>query len=250
MRRFGGRISRGDEPGFLLVCNEEPSTLITITPAMEDYLKTIYAIDEAGERVTTQAIAERLSVAAPSVTGMLKRLLDLHLVDHQRYRSIKLTEAGHKVALEVVRHHRLLELYLAEALGYAWDEVHDEADRMEHSISEEFEARIDEALGFPTSDPHGDPIPTAQGRVPEVSGQRLSDISTGRDYIVARVVSDDPEKLRYLGELGLYPRVHIEITERLPFNGPLKVIVDGQEQIIGEELATHVFVDLVDVAEE
>lgn len=217
--------------------------MVTITPAMEDYLKTIYSIEESGARVTTQAIAERLNVAPPSVTGMLKRLHDLHLVEHQRYRSIHLTTAGHKVAIEVVRHHRLLELYLADALGYTWDEVHDEADRMEHSISEEFEARIDEALGFPTEDPHGDPIPSPAGQVPVVSAERLSNLEAGADCVVARVVSDDPEMLRYLGELGLYPRVRIEIRERMPFNGPLRIRVDGAEHVIGQELATHVFVD-------
>lgn len=216
--------------------------MITITPAMEDYLKTIYGFEEAGERVTTQAIAERLDVAAPSVTGMLKRLHDLKLVQHERYRSIALTEAGRKVALEIVRHHRLLELYLAEALGYTWDEVHDEADRMEHSISEEFEARIDEALGFPTHDPHGDPIPTATGDIPEDASRRLADLDTGDRARVARVSNEDPERLRYLGELGLYPDAELEVLEKFPFNGPLRIHVGGEEHVLGVELATDIFV--------
>lgn len=209
---------------------------------MEDYLKTIYGFEESGERVTTQAIAERLEVAAPSVTGMVKRLHDLNLVQHERYRSIALTETGRKVALEIVRHHRLLELYLAEALGYSWDEVHAEADRMEHSISEEFEARIDEALGFPTHDPHGDPIPTAAGHVPEDSSHLLSDLATGAQVRVARVLSDDPDRLRYLGELGLYPDAELEVLEKLPFNGPLRIRAGGEEHILGLDLAADIFV--------
>ena len=213
---------------------------------MEDYLKTIYSLEESTGRVTTQAIADRLNVAAPSVTGMLKRLHDLNLVNHERYRSITLTEAGRKVALETVRHHRLLELYLAEALGYTWDEVHDEADRLEHTISEEFAARIDEVLGFPTTDPHGDPIPSVTGHVPTTSDHRLAEIEEGSRAIIVRVSDDDPEKLRYLGRLGLYPSAEITVLERLPFNGPLRIEVDGDEHILGLELAFDVFVKTVD----
>lgn len=214
----------------------------TITPAMEDYLKAIYSLEESGDRITTQAIADRLSVAAPSVTGMLKRLDDLKLVQHERYRSITLTNSGRKMALEIVRHHRLLELYLAEALGYSWDEVHDEADRMEHSISEEFEARIDEALGFPTADPHGDPIPSISGDLPFVSDRRLSELNEDMQATVVRVSSEDPDKLRYLGSLGLYPNAAVCVVEKLPFNGPLRVLVDGDEYVLGAELAGDVFV--------
>lgn len=219
---------------------------MSITAAMEDYLKTIYSLEESTGRVTTQAIAERLNVAAPSVTGMLKRLHDLKLVNHERYRSITLTEAGRKVALETVRHHRLLELYLAEALGYTWDEVHDEADRMEHTISEEFAARIDEVLGYPTIDPHGDPIPSITGHVPTVSDHRLSEIEAGQQATIVRVSDDDPEKLRYLGRLGLYPGSRLTVVERLPFNGPLRIQVDGDEHIIGLELAFDVFVSVTE----
>jgi DtxR family Mn-dependent transcriptional regulator len=220
--------------------------MTTITPAMEDYLKTIFGLAEVGERVTTQAIAEQLSVAAPSVTGMLKRLHDLNLVDHAPYRGVTLTDAGRKVALEVVRHHRLLELYLAEALGYTWDEVHDEADRMEHTISEEFEARIDEALGFPTHDPHGDPIPTLSGHLPEFTDRRLSDIEEGCKAVVVRILRDDGERLRYLGRLGLYPKAELELLEKLPFNGPLRIRVDDEEHVLGLDLAGDVYVQEVE----
>jgi DtxR family Mn-dependent transcriptional regulator len=209
---------------------------------MEDYLKVIYAVEESGDRVATQTIAERLNVAAPSVTGMLKRLAELKLVEHEPYRATKLTPAGRKIALEVVRHHRLLELYLAEALGYSWDEVHAEADRLEHTISEAFEARIDAALGYPTHDPHGDPIPSRSGDIVAVSEDRLSTLETGCAATVVRVPDDDPEKLRYLGQLGLYPNAVIRVIERMPFNGPLRIDVVGSEHIIAVDLAAGVHV--------
>lgn len=214
----------------------------TITPAMEDYLKVIYSIEETGDRVATQTIAERLNVAAPSVTGMLKRLAELKLVEHEPYRTIRLTPAGRKVALEVVRHHRLLELYLADALGYSWDEVHAEADRLEHTISEEFEARIDAVLGYPTHDPHGDPIPSRSGDIVAVSEDRLATLEIGCMATVVRVSDDDPEKLRYLGQLGLYPNARLQVIERMPFNGPLRIEVQGVEHMIAVELATVVHV--------
>ena len=219
--------------------------MTTITPAMEDYLKTIFSLQEIGERVTTQAIADQLNVAAPSVTGMVKRLHDLNLVDHAPYRGVTLSDAGRKVALEVVRHHRLLELYLADALGYSWDEVHDEADKLEHTISEEFEARIDKALGYPTHDPHGDPIPTLAGDIPEADYRRLSDLDTGEQASVVRIFHDDGERLRYLGELGLYPDSSVTIIEKMPFNGPLRIQVnDGDaEHVIGLDLAADVYVE-------
>jgi DtxR family Mn-dependent transcriptional regulator len=218
----------------------------SITPAMEDYLKTIFSLDESGERVTTQAIADQLNVAAPSVTGMVKRLSDLKLVDHTPYRGVTLTAAGRKIALEVVRHHRLLELYLADALGYSWDEVHDEADRLEHTISEEFEARIDQALGYPTHDPHGDPIPTTGGDLPIADHRRLSDLSAGQQATVVRVFHDDSERLRYLGKLGLYPNSTLRVIEKLPFNGPLRIRVDDDEHIIGLDLAADVYIELAE----
>ena len=217
--------------------------MTAITSAMEDYLKAIYGIDERGDRVTTQAIAERLEVAPPSVTGMLKRLADINLIEHERYRSIVLTDAGRKVALEVVRHHRLLELYLAEALGYTWDEVHDEADRLEHLISEEFERRIDEVLGYPTTDPHGDPIPSASGDVSSVPDNRLAAMEAGESATVVRVSDINADKLRYLGTLGLYPDADVTVLERMPFNGPLRVRIGDDEHVVGLELAAEIHVD-------
>ena len=221
--------------------------MTTITPAMEDYLKVIYGLETSGERVATQTIAERMNVAAPSVTGMLKRLAELKLIEHEPYRTIQLTSTGRKVALEVVRHHRLLELYLSEALGYSWDEVHDEADRLEHTISEEFEARIDAVLGFPTHDPHGDPIPSRSGDIATLPEGRLSTLEIGTPARIVRVPDDDPEKLRYLGQLGLYPNATILVVERMPFNGPLRIEVDGVEHVIATELAAGIHVSAVDM---
>lgn len=216
--------------------------MVSITAAMEDYLKAIYRLSEDVERVTTQAIADRLGVAAPSVTGMIKRLAELKLVDHERHRSVTLTATGRKAALEIVRHHRLLELYLAEALGYTWDEVHDEAERLEHTISEEFEARIDAALGYPTTDPHGDPIPSLTGTINATSNDRLSSLEVGESATVIRVSDGNPDKLRYLGTMGLYPDTEVEIVERMPFDGPLRVRVGEAEHIVGAEIADAVHV--------
>ena len=143
-----------------------------------------------------------------------------------------------------MRHHRLLELYLADALGYTWDEVHEEADRLEHTISEEFEDRIDQALGFPTHDPHGDPIPTRAGDLPDAGHKRLSDLESGQQAKVVRVFHDDSERLRYLGELGLYPQSSLTVIEKMPFNGPLRIKVEDEEHIIGVDLAADVYIEL------
>jgi DtxR family transcriptional regulator, Mn-dependent transcriptional regulator len=208
-----------------------------ITHAMEDYLKVIFKLEDEGLSVTTQSIAERLQVQSPSVTNMVKRLAELNLVEHRPYRGVVLTNAGRKAALEVIRHHRLLELYLADALGYSWDEVHEEADRLEHSISEEFEARIDRALGYPRVDPHGEPIPTAEGEIASAMGLRLSEIPEGADATVELVSDTDPEKLRYLGDLGLFPAADVTVVEQMPFDGPIRIRVAETEHVIGRQLA-------------
>jgi DtxR family transcriptional regulator, Mn-dependent transcriptional regulator len=210
-----------------------------ITPAIEDYLKAIYQLDqeepEAGS-VTGQRIAERLGVASPSVTNMIKRLSDLGLVQHERYRGVELSVAGERIALEVVRHHRLLERYLVEALGYGWDEVHDEAERLEHHISEALEARMAAALGDPTVDPHGDPIPHLDGSVAGAHTRRLVDLAPGDVAVVRRISDQDPERLRYLERLGLRPGANVRLLEALPFDGPLRLEIGGAEQVIGRPL--------------
>ncbi len=214
-----------------------------VTHAMEDYLKAVYRIREATSHVTTQSLSEELGVTGPSVTNMIKRLHELRLVRHSPYRGVELTPAGEKIALEVLRHHRLLELYLAESLGFPWDEVHAEAERLEHHVSEEFEARMDSFLGFPTTDPHGDPIPSRDGAIAHVSEVRLLDLEPGASATVTRVSDRDPEQLRYLGGLGLFPGVVVSVKERLPFDGPIRINVGDAEHIIGRPLAASVHVD-------
>ena len=210
-----------------------------ITPAVEDYLKAIYQLEQEEPKagsVTGQRIAERLGVASPSVTNMIKRLSELGLVEHERYRGVELSDTGERIALEVVRHHRLLERYLVEALGYGWDEVHDEAERLEHHISEALEARMAAALGDPTVDPHGDPIPHLDGSVAGADTRKLVDLAPGDVAVVRRVSDQDPERLRYLERLGLRPGANVRLLEALPFDGPLRLEIAGTEQVIGRPL--------------
>ncbi len=215
--------------------------------ALEDYLKAIYKLAHEGHgaAVGTGAVARALGVSTPSATNMLKRLAAAGLIEHRARRGVTLTPTGEKAALEVVRHHRLLELYLTEALGYSWDTVHAEADRLEHAVSEELEARLDEALGYPTVDPHGDPIPAADGTVRAVRDRPLPSLAPGQAGIVGRVSDADPEKLRYLADLGLVPGAAVTLLDSLPFEGPLRVRVgdaQGSEHVLGRELATDIFV--------
>jgi DtxR family Mn-dependent transcriptional regulator len=213
-----------------------------LSQAMEDYLKTIFKLQREGERVTTSAIADRLRIKDASVTGMIKKLAELKLVEHERYQGVKLTPAGEKIALEVIRHHRLLESYLADALGYRWDEVDAEAERLEHVISEDFESRIAALLGHPNTDPHGDPIPSQDLVMPPFVGQRLSDLPMGHTARVVRVADDDPALLRYLSEIGLVPQVIFVLRERAPFNGPLVLEIGGRQIAIGLEVADKISV--------
>lgn len=213
-----------------------------ITQAMEDYLKVIFALEQEELRVTTQAIAARLGVQSPSVTNMMKRLATLDLVEYEPYRGVRLTERGRGVALKVIRHHRLLELLLTQVLGYPWEAVHEEADRLEHSLSEELESWIDACLGYPTADPHGHPIPRSDGTLPEQQCLRLDGVATGVRAEVQHVADHDQARLRYLAELGIRPGVQLEILEHLPFQGPLRVRIGTQEHYIGEYLAQAVFV--------
>lgn len=212
--------------------------------AVEDYLKGIFKLQQEHGRVPTSAVAQRLNVSDASATNMIKRLAELGLARHHPYHGVELTETGVKVALEVVRHHRLIELYLKEALGYPWDQVDAEAERLEHHISEEFEERIDAALGYPTVDPHGDPIPTKDGLVAEGSLPRLTDLAPGQQGIIRRVSDRDPEMLRYMAGLGLYPGVGVFLRERAPFNGPLFVRIGDREHVLGHELATAIGVEI------
>ena len=213
---------------------------VRVTHAMEDYLKAAYRLGQAGGTVTTQRLAEELGFSGPSVTNMVKRLDEMKLLVHTRYHGVTLTPAGEQVALEVIRHHRLLELYLSEALGYDWDEVHAEAERLEHHVSEKFEQRMERALGYPQFDPHGDPIPTRTGEVAEVPDTMLADAEAGTIGSVSRVSDRDPELLRHLTSLGIRPGTRIEIVEHLPFDGPLRVRVAGTEQVVSMTIAREV----------
>ena len=208
-----------------------------LTDAMQDYVKETYKLRLEGKRATTSAIAERLHVRPPSVTAMVKRLCALGLAEHAPYRGVELTPAGERVALEVIRHHRLLELYLAQALGLSLDEVHSEADRLEHALSEELEARIDRSLGYPTHDPHGDPIPDAELRLDRKRLRTLESLEPGDEATIQRVPDGDDELLRYLTKLALVPGKRVKLRAAEPFGGPLTVRVGKAEHAISRELA-------------
>lgn len=215
---------------------------LPVTPAITAYLRTVFLLREGGNPVPTMQIAQELGISGPSVTNMVKRLDELKMLRHARYHGVVLTTAGERVALEVLRHHRLLEMYLAESLGFPWDEVHEEAERLEHLLSDNLERRIDHALGHPTFDPHGAPIPTADGHMPALSDRRLSDMAVGDVATVEQVSDRDPEQLRYLGSLGLVPGQRLELRERLPFEGPIRLLIGEHEHLIGAPLARIVHV--------
>jgi DtxR family transcriptional regulator, Mn-dependent transcriptional regulator len=211
---------------------------VASTEAIEDYVKAIYSLQHGGgETVSISALAERLGVTPGSASGMVKKLAGLGLVDHARYRGVALTPLGRRLALEVLRHHRLLELYLSEAFGMPWDQVHAEAEVLEHVISEELEELIATKLGDPTVDPHGDPIPGRDGSIDEPETRSLSDLSIGDEGLFIRVSDSDPEMLRYLAERGISPGQELEVTGRQPFEGPIYVRIAGAEHVLGGALA-------------
>jgi DtxR family transcriptional regulator, Mn-dependent transcriptional regulator len=206
--------------------------------AVEDYAKAIYVLEtRANEPVTTTALADRLAVTPGSVSAMLRKLDELGLVTHQRYRGVRLTPAGRRVALEVIRHHRLLELFLAEVLDMPWDRVHQEAEVLEHVLSTELEEVIAQKLGNPTRDPHGDPIPSADFKVDERATTSLADLDAGSTGVFVRVSDSDPEMLRYLGQRGVTPGASFEVVDRQPFGGPLFVRFGPDVHPLGGDLA-------------
>jgi len=217
--------------------------------AIEDYLKTIYTLSEEESPVSTSRIAEARQVKPASVTSMIQRLAKLNLVDYEKHYGVTLSEAGRQIALEVIRHHRLIELYLIEALGFRWDEVHEQADILEHVISEKLEERIAAALNHPTHDPHGDPIPAKDGTMIQRDVRPLATLSPGAKARVARVVDDaNTEMLRYLEELGLLPGAVLRIQQVAPFDGPLTLEVNEKEAIIGFNAAGAVLVEVMEEA--
>jgi DtxR family transcriptional regulator, Mn-dependent transcriptional regulator len=211
-----------------------------LSEAIQDYLKEIYKLGAEGERATTSAIAHRLGVAPSSATSMLKKLAALGLVVHAPYHGAELTREGELIALEVIRHHRLLEQYLAETLGLSIDAVHAEADRLEHVISEELERKIDEALGYPTHDPHGDPIPDADLKLARATLRPLAELAPGEEATVQRVPDGDADVLRHLAELALVPGQRVRMGASEPNGDPVLVTVDDREHAISRELAGQI----------
>jgi DtxR family Mn-dependent transcriptional regulator len=212
-----------------------------VTDTVQDYLKAIYELESEHGRAPTNALADRLGVTPASASLMVKRLDGEGLVTRRRYRGVVLSPSGRRVALEMVRHHRLIERFLADTLSVPWDEVHAEAERWEHVLSEELEQRMDAALGFPTSDPHGSPIPGEDGELPDAPRRRLSELEPAQEAVVAEVSDEEPEFLRYVGGLGLYPGAAVKVVAAAPFEGPLTVRVAGAvEHPLGLEAAHRI----------
>jgi DtxR family transcriptional regulator, Mn-dependent transcriptional regulator len=218
-----------------------------LTHAVEDYLKAIFELTVAHGRVSTNQLAERLNITPASVTGMIQRMAAASppLIDYQKHRGVRLTEEGRAIALEIIRHHRLLELFLHQTLGYSWDEVHEEADRLEHVISEDFEERIAQVLGNPSHDPHGEPIPTRDLQLPHSSETRLSELRPGQEATVDRVDATDIVLLRYLSEIGLTPNAELSILDYSSFDGNLRLQVAGKkgEIVLGPSVTGKIFVE-------
>jgi DtxR family transcriptional regulator, Mn-dependent transcriptional regulator len=215
------------------------------TPAVEDYAKAIFSLESRDDQpVSTNALAERLGITPGSVSAMLKRLDELGLITHLPYRGVRLTPDGRRIALEVIRHHRLLESYLAEALGMPWDRVHDEAEVLEHVLSEDLEALIAAKLGHPTHDPHGDPIPSAELELEERATERMETLQPGDEGRFVRVSDSDPEMLRYLADRGISPGDRFTVRDRQPFGGPLFVTFGEREHAIGGQLADAMRVEV------
>ena len=217
----------------------------SISSAIEDYAKAIYALQsDAADSVSTNAIAERLGVTPASASGMVKRLGELGLVDHAPYRGVTLTDDGRRVALEVMRHHRLLELYLVKSLGVPWDRVHAEAEVLEHVLSEDLEELIAAKLGDPTHDPHGDPIPTRDLQILEIPTRSLQSLEAGAHGVFARVSDADPEMLRFLAARGIAPGDEFEVLDKQPFDGPLFVRFGDNVHVLGGSLAQAMRVEV------
>ncbi len=217
----------------------------TLTISIQDYLKNIYELTETGESASTNALAERLAVKPGSVTGMIQKLASAKpaLVEYQKHQGVTLTKEGKRAALEVIRHHRLLEAWLVQTLGYSWDEVHEEAERLEHAISEDFERRIAAAMGHPARDPHGEPIPTADLKMPFDESTPLSALRPNQTATIKRVKAYDAELLRYLEGLGLVPGTQIAVTDYSPFDHNLTIKVGRKTMVLGLNITGKIFIE-------
>lgn len=216
-----------------------------LTISIQDYLKNIYELTENGESASTNALARKLNVSAPSVTGMVQKLASSKpaLVEYQKHQGVTLTKEGKRAALEVIRHHRLLEAWLVKTLGYSWDEVHAEAERLEHVISEDFERRIAAAMGDPIRDPHGELIPTADLKMPLDESTPLSALRPKQGATITRVTASDAKLLRYLEGLGLIPGAHIDVMDYSPFDHNLTVRFGKKSFVLGLNITSKVFVE-------
>jgi DtxR family Mn-dependent transcriptional regulator len=215
-----------------------------LSAAVQDYVRESYKLQTENGHVKTSTLAQRMGVAPPSATAMMKKLASQGLVDHRPYRGVRLTRTGERIALEVLRHHRLIELYLARTLDLGIDAVHAEADRLEHALSERLEDRIDKALGSPTQDPHGDPIPDAKLRIVQSKSKRLTELEPGEAATVARVPDGDGELLRYLASHALVPGQRVQLIKAEPFDGPVTLRADGRETAISRQLGEQIRVSI------
>ncbi len=217
----------------------------TMTESIQDYAKAIHELQQDRESVSTNDLADHLSIAPASVTSMIKKMAGQGILDYEKYRGVRLTMEGEALALEMLRHHRLVELYLVEALGVPWDKVHDEAEKWEHVLSEELEDRIDEKLGFPTLDPHGAPIPARDGTMIQRETRPMVEVQAGEETSVLEVSDHDAELLRYVGDLGLYPNTKFRVLEIAPFDGPMTVQLEsGETKVCGRRAAEHISVEV------
>ena len=218
----------------------KPPSTEPLTAPVDDYLKAIYTIGKGTGAAATNDIAQRLALAPASVSGMVRRLADQGLLAYERYHGVKLTETGRRAALRTLRRHRVIEAYLAQALGIPWDRVHDEAELLEHAVSDDLVDRMAATIGEPEVDPHGAPIPTRDGAVDETEYTSLADLSIGQPGMVVRVADEDPAMLRYLAELSVVPGKKVTVKSRAPFGGPITLTLGRQEISIGPGLAAHV----------
>ena len=209
----------------------------SLTRSVEDYLKAIYRLSPQGRPASTSEIAQRLDLAPASVSGMVKRLSEQGLLEHVPYKGVQLTPEGRRAALRMLRRHRLIEAYLVAFLGYTWDTVHDEAERLEHAVSDTLVDRMAAVLGHPAVDPHGDPIPTPDGDILEVASTPLAEVPAGATVEIRQVEEGQPDRLRYIASIGLRPGVRVSVVDRQPFQGPITIEVEGRRHAIGNELA-------------